>query len=63
MLKYVLDLQGTERVCLGTDYPFPLGDLEIGSFIEKMNLPSEDLENIFCNSTLKWLNLNKENYV
>jgi aminocarboxymuconate-semialdehyde decarboxylase len=63
MLKYVLELQGSDKVCLGTDYPFPLGDLEIGAFIEKMDLPANVIDDIFCNSTLQWLNLKSENYV
>lgn len=63
MLKYVLEIQGSKKVTLGTDYPFPLGDLEIGKFIEEMNLAKDDIENIFCNSTLDWLNLKKEDYL
>ena len=58
-LEYILKLQGSNRVCLGSDYPFPLGDLEIGRFIEESNLSEETIENIFCNSTLEWLNFSK----
>ena len=60
MLKYVLDMQGSKRVCLGTDYPFPLGDLEIGRFIEESDLTEDVVEDIFCNSSLEWLNMKKE---
>jgi len=60
MLKYVLDMQGSKRVCLGTDYPFPLGDLEIGKFIEESDLTEDVVEDIFCNSSLEWLNMKKE---
>lgn len=59
-LKYALDLVGSEKICLGSDYPFPLGDLEIGKFIEEMNLPQEDLDNIFYKSTLDWLGLSEK---
>ena len=48
---------------LGSDYPFPLGDLEIGDFIIKMNLSEVEVEDIFCNSTLEWLNINKQDYL
>ena len=58
-LKYILKMQGSKRVCLGSDYPFPLGDLEIGKFIEESDLSTQDKENIFSNSTLEWLNLDK----
>ncbi len=63
MLEYVLDLQGSKKVSLGSDYPFPLGDLEIGKFIEEMDLPANVVEDIFCNSTLEWLNLKKEAFI
>jgi len=56
-LKYILKMQGSKKICLGSDYPFPLGDLEIGKFIEESDLGKEDIENIFCHSTLEWLNL------
>jgi aminocarboxymuconate-semialdehyde decarboxylase len=63
MLHYVLKIQGSNRVTLGSDYPFPLGDLEIGEFINQMNLEKSVVEDIFCNSTLEWLNLKKEMFV
>ena len=63
MLNFVLKIQGSRRVTLGSDYPFPLGDLEIGEFINKMQLEDNVVEDIFCNSTLEWLNLKKEDYL
>jgi len=59
-LEYILKLQGSKRVCLGSDYPFPLGDLEIGKFIEESQLSPEVKEDIFCNATLEWLQLDKQ---
>ena len=59
MLKYILKMQGSNKVTLGSDYPFPLGDLEIGAFINEMQLKNNVVEDIFCNSTLQWLNLDK----
>ncbi len=55
LLRYVLEVIGEDKVCLGTDYPFPLGDLEIGSFIEQMSLPESVVEKIFYRNTLQWL--------
>lgn len=57
MLKYVLQLQGSRRVCLGSDYPFPLGDLTIGAFVEEAGLSEETVEDIFCHSALEWLDI------
>jgi len=56
-LKYIIDKVGSDKVCLGSDYPFPLGDLEIGAFIEQMNLTEEQVSDIYSGSTLNWLRL------
>lgn len=63
MLDYVIKLQGTKKITLGSDYPFPLGDLEIGRFIEDMDISEESKEDIFCTSTLEWLDLKKEQFI
>ncbi|RMD97536.1 MAG: amidohydrolase, partial [Bacteroidetes bacterium] len=60
MLKYVLETVGTDKVTLGSDYPFPLGDLTIGEFIEDSDLPASTKEAIFRNNTLDWLNLDAD---
>ncbi|XP_015213998.2 2-amino-3-carboxymuconate-6-semialdehyde decarboxylase isoform X2 [Lepisosteus oculatus] len=36
-LKLLLEVVGKDKVMLGTDYPFPLGELEPGSLIESMS--------------------------
>ena len=61
-LKYIINMQGSRKVCLGSDYPFPLGDLEIGKFIEESDLSIEIKEDIFCNATLEWLALEKTTF-
>ena len=40
-LKFLINLFGAEKIAYGTDYPFPLGDLEHGKFIEESTLPTE----------------------
>ncbi|HBF21848.1 MAG TPA: 2-amino-3-carboxymuconate-6-semialdehyde decarboxylase, partial [Cryomorphaceae bacterium] len=62
MLEYILKMQGSKRVTLGSDYPFPLGDLEIGQFINEMDLEPSVVEDIFCNSTLEWLDIDKSRF-
>lgn len=63
MLEYVLKLQGSNKVMLGSDYPFPLGDLEIGKFIDDMELSKKEKEDIYCNAALGWLNLSKKDFI
>ncbi|HMS66038.1 MAG TPA: amidohydrolase family protein [Ignavibacteria bacterium] len=41
-LKYLIDLTGDEKIMLGSDYPFPLGEHEPGKLIESMNSISAD---------------------
>lgn len=62
LLKYILKLQGSAKVCFGTDFPFPLGDLEIGKFIEESDIPQADQKNIFHQATLDWLKLDKSKF-
>ena len=62
MLEYVIKMVGSKRVTLGSDYPFPLGDLEIGKFIEDSALPKTTKEDIFANAALEWLDLPKGNF-
>ena len=62
LLEYILSMQGSKRVMLGSDYPFPLGDLEIGAFIEDMNLDKNVVGDIFANAALEWLNIDKSRF-
>jgi aminocarboxymuconate-semialdehyde decarboxylase len=59
LLRYIMTKQSTKKIALGTDYPFPLGDVNIGQFIEEMQLEQSDLENIMHGSALEWLDLPK----
>jgi aminocarboxymuconate-semialdehyde decarboxylase len=56
-LQYCMDLVGADKICFGTDYPFPLGDLEMGKFIEVMNLGKETEDKIFYRNTMDWLKM------
>ena len=62
-LQFAIDMVGSEKICLGSDYPFPLGDLEIGKFIEDGNFDQKTKDDIFCQSTLDWLKINKQDYL
>jgi aminocarboxymuconate-semialdehyde decarboxylase len=62
LLRYILDLLPPEKISLGTDYPFPLGDLKVGEFITQMNLPNETVEHIFWKSAVAWLGMNEDEF-
>ena len=59
-LKFLLETMGSKNICLGTDYPFPLGEQEPGSLIEKLSLDKEKQEWLFHRSALNWLGMKKE---
>jgi aminocarboxymuconate-semialdehyde decarboxylase len=62
-LKYIIDHVGSRKVCLGSDYPFPLGDLTIGEFSEKGDFDDATKADIFHNSTIDWLKLDMNQFV
>jgi len=56
MLKYLIDLVGEERIALGSDYPFPLGEEEPGAMIASMpGLSEKTKERLFSGTALEWL--------
>ncbi len=63
VLEYVIKLQGSKRITLGSDYPFPLGDMTIGKFIDDMDISKKVKEDIFANSTLEWLGMSKKELI
>ena len=63
LLKYVLEMQGSKRICMGTDYPFPLGDLKFGEYMEDMGLDKSELEDIFHGSAMSWLDLDLNKFI
>ena len=56
-LNFLLDKIGPDRIALGTDYPFPLGELEPGKLIESMSLSSEQRDKLLFRNALEWLGL------
>ena len=59
-LSYLISKIGMEKISLGTDYPFPLGELEPGSLINEMNdLSVDNRDMLFSRNALSWLNIDK----
>jgi aminocarboxymuconate-semialdehyde decarboxylase len=62
LLKLVIKKMGAHRVAMGSDYPFPLGDLQLGKFIEDSDLDPQTREALFHHAALEWLALSKEKF-
>lgn len=59
-LSYLLDVMGEDNICLGSDYPFPLGEHKPGRLIEKMDLGKKTTRNLLYKNALDWLGLNEK---
>lgn len=60
VLKYLIELVGKEKIALGSDYPFPLGEHEPGKLIESISDFSDKTKaRLLGGSALEWLNLDK----
>ena len=54
-MKYLIEVMGEESICLGSDYPFPLGEHVPGQLIQEMNLSQSIQEKIFFQNGINWL--------
>jgi aminocarboxymuconate-semialdehyde decarboxylase len=63
MLQYLVDLVGAEKVALGTDYPFPLGELEPGQLIRSMPWDDARKEMLLSGAALRWLGLDRKTFI
>lgn len=59
MLEYIIDLVGADKIAMGSDYPFPLGELEPGKLIRNSSFNDDTKKMLLGGSALKWLNLEK----
>ena len=55
-MEFLIDLMGDDKVCLGSDYPFPLGEHKPGRLIEKMKLSKKVEKKLFYKNAIEWLN-------
>lgn len=64
MLAHIVALIGRDKVILGTDYPYPLGEHPPGAMIAAMQeFDAKTKEDMLGLNALKWLNLSKRDFV
>jgi aminocarboxymuconate-semialdehyde decarboxylase len=56
-LEYLVDVMGEDTICLGSDYPFPLGEHHPGKLIEKMKLGKKTEKKLLYKNAEEWLRL------
>ncbi len=54
-LRYLLEVLGPERLMLGTDYPFPLGEQQPGRLIASLGLDAAAEQRLYSGTALEWL--------
>jgi aminocarboxymuconate-semialdehyde decarboxylase len=54
-LQLLVDLLGPNRIALGTDYPFPLGELQPGKLIDSMPFSADIKARLRGGTALEWL--------
>ncbi|MBL7731432.1 MAG: amidohydrolase [Chitinophagaceae bacterium] len=59
-MQFLLEVMGEDNICLGSDYPFPLGEHKPGRLIEKMDLGKKTTRKLFHRNAEKWLGLDKK---
>lgn len=55
LLRHLIGLVGEDRVALGSDYPFPLGEDVPGALIESMGLEAATRERLLAGTALEFL--------
>ncbi len=63
MLDYIVSLVGEDKVALGTDYPFPLGELEPGQLIHAMDYTDDKKQKLLGHNALEWLGVDKSLFI
>lgn len=63
-LQYLIDTLGVNSIALGTDYPFPLGELEAGKAIRQLeHLGPHDRERLLSGTALEWLGVPRSRFI
>jgi aminocarboxymuconate-semialdehyde decarboxylase len=60
MLDLLIKLMGADQLALGSDYPFPLGELSPGKLIENSSYDNSIKERLLSGTALEWLDLKKK---
>jgi aminocarboxymuconate-semialdehyde decarboxylase len=63
MLDFIVDMFGADKVALGSDYPFPLGENIPGSLVDGMPYDAATKQKLLNGSALEWLGMKKEFFV
>lgn len=58
-LDFIIDIMGEDFICMGSDYPFPLGEHHPGLLIEKHLSNDATKQKLLFDNAMNWLGLKK----
>ena len=61
-MNFLIQTMGAERIAMGSDYPFPLGEHHPGKLIESMDLTDSTKQRLLSGTALEWLGLNESDF-
>ncbi|MCB9072786.1 MAG: amidohydrolase [Bdellovibrionaceae bacterium] len=63
-LKYLIEIFGANRIALGTDYPFPLGEMNPGELILSLQEFSTTTKaRLLSGTALEWLGMTEKDFI
>ena len=62
-LQFLIRQMGHEKIALGSDYPFPLGESVPGKLIDGMNISNDMKQRMLAGTALEWLGLNEHDFI
>ena len=61
-LEFLVGTMGTDKVMLGSDYPFPLGEEHVGLLIRQSNLPQHAKAKLLSGNAISFLGLQAKSH-
>jgi len=63
-LTFLIEQMGADRIAVGSDYPFPLGETRPGAILESLTDISEEQKQLLrSGSALQWLGMSQSSFV
>ena len=62
-LEYLVNTIGFNKIALGTDYPFPLGETKPGELISRLKITNKQKQRMYAGTALEWLGLDEKKYI
>src|ERR1043165_8873763 len=56
-LSYAVDVMGADKICMGSDYPFPLGEHRPGALIKSMDFSDKLKQDLLWDNGMRWLGM------